>query len=205
MKITTSHTTKRCINVSTVVDTATKSKAGVTAIDTIVGSVSRTISARHVAASKYSPYKIDHKSREPSFCRVTLYKQHWIMEDTKDFSVKVPGSVTTKPSTLEQHEVSSSSFPPVRESKLIKISERKFVSIRSYGGEPRVNIRQYIHDSHGRPYSTKRGILLTPTEWQQLKNNLKDIDTCLKERMKWMWPCTELLWMYYVLFHEMFK
>ena len=106
------------------------------------------------------------------------------MEDTKDFSVKVPGSVTTKPSTLEKHEVLSSSFPPVRESKLIKISERKFVSIRSYGGEPRVNIRQYIHDSHGRPYSTKRGILLTPTEWQQLKNNLKDIDTCLKERMK---------------------
>ena len=99
-------------------------------------------------------------------------------------SVKSPGSVTTEPSTMEQHEVSSSAFPPVRESKLIKIGDRKYVSIRSYGGEPRVNIRQYIHDSHGRPYSTKRGILLTPTEWQQLEKNFKDIDTCLKERLK---------------------
>ena len=99
-------------------------------------------------------------------------------------AVKSPGSVTTEPSTIEQHEVSSSAFPPVRESKLIKIGDRKYVSIRSYGGEPRVNIRQYIHDSHGRPYSTKRGILLTPTEWQQLKKNFKDIDNCLRERIK---------------------
>ena len=64
------------------------------------------------------------------------------------------------------------------------VHDRKYVSIRSYGGEPRVNIRQYIHDSHGRPYSTKRGILLTPTEWQQLKKNFKDIDNCLRERIK---------------------
>ena len=99
-------------------------------------------------------------------------------------SVKSPGSVSIEPSTIEQHEVSSSAFPPVRESKLIKIGGRKYVSIRSYGGEPRVNIRQYIHDSHDRPYSTKRGILLTPTEWQQLKKNFKNIDTCLKERIK---------------------
>ena len=99
-------------------------------------------------------------------------------------SVKSPGSVTTEPSTMEQHEVSSSAFPPVRESKLIKIGDRKYVSIRSYGGEPRVNIRQYIHDSHGRPYSTKRGILLTPTEWHQLTKNFKDIDNCLIERIK---------------------
>ena len=106
------------------------------------------------------------------------------MEAEKNSSVKAPGSVTTKPSTLEQHEVLSSAFPPVRESKLIKIGDRKFISIRSFGGEPRVNIRQYIHDTHRRPYSTKRGILLTPTEWQQLKKNFKDIDTCLKERMK---------------------
>ena len=106
------------------------------------------------------------------------------MEAEKKSSVKVPGSVTTKPSTLEQHEVLSSAFPPVRESKLIKIGDRKFISIRNFGGEPRVNIRQYIHDSHGRPYSTKRGILLTPTEWQQLKNYSKDIDTYLKERTK---------------------
>ena len=147
-------------------------------------SVSQAISVPHVAASISSPYKSDHETGEPSFVGAILDKQHQVMAGKKDSSIKVPGSVTTEPSTMHQHEVSSSAFPPVRESKLIKISDRKYINIRSYGGEPRVNIRQYIHDSHGRPYSTKRGILLTPTEWQQLKKNLKDIDTCLKERMK---------------------
>ena len=101
--------------------------------------------------------------------------------ESNDSTVKAPGSVTTEHSTTEQqHET----IPPVRESTLIKIGNRKFVSIRRHGGEPRVNIRQYIHDSHGKPYSTKRGILLTATEWQQLKQNVKDIDTSLNKRNK---------------------
>ena len=102
--------------------------------------------------------------------------------ESNDSTVKAPGSVTTEHSTtkLQQHET----IPPVRESTLIKIGNRKFVSIRRHGGEPRVNIRQYIHDSHGKPYSTKRGILLTATEWQQLKQNVKDIDTSLNKRNK---------------------
>ena len=99
--------------------------------------------------------------------------------ESKDSTVKVSGSVTTAPSTTQQETI-----PPVRESKLIKIGNRKFVSIRRHGGEPRVNIRQYIHDSYGKPYSTKRGILLTATEWQQLKQNVKDIDTSLNKRNK---------------------
>ena len=164
--------------------TVTEWRADVIAIDMTVVSVSQAISVPHVAASISSPYKSDHETGEPSFVGTILDKQHQVMADKKDCSVKVPGSVMTKPSAKEQHEVSSSAFPPVRESKLIKISDRKYISIRSYGGEPRVNIRQYIHDTHRRPYSTKRGILLTPNEWQQLKKNFKDIDTCLKERMK---------------------
>ena len=100
--------------------------------------------------------------------------------ESVDSTVKTPGSVSAEPPTTEsqpmqQHET----VLPMRESKLIKISNRKFVSIRKHDGEPRVNIRQYIHDSHGKPYSTKRGILLTATEWQQLKENVKDIDTSL--------------------------
>ena len=184
VKTTASPTTKRCISVSIVAVTVTKLRADVIAIDTTAVSVSQATSARHVAASLSSPYKSDHKTVEPSFFGAILDEQHQIMADKKDSSVKRPGSVSTEPSMIEQREVSSSTFPPVRESKHIKIGDRKYVSIRSYGGEPRVNIRQYIHDSYGRPYSTKRGILLTPTEWQQLKTNFKDIDTCLKERIK---------------------
>ena len=165
-------------------DTVTELRVDAIATDTTVESVSQTIFARLVAASTFSPYKTDNKTGKPSFCCRTLNEQHLNMEAEKKSSVKAPGSVTTNVSAMEQHEVSSSAFPPVRESKLIKIGDRKFVSIRSYGGEPRVNIRQYIHDFHGRPYSTKRGILLTPTEWQELKKSFRDIDTFLKERNK---------------------
>lgn len=101
-----------------------------------------------------------------------------------DWTVKAPETVTTEPSTAEPQPQQHESIVPMRESKLIKIGSRKFVSIRSHCGEPRVNIRQYIHDAHGKPYSTKRGILLTATEWQQLKTSVQDIDTNLNKRNK---------------------
>ena len=96
-----------------------------------------------------------------------------------DTSVKAPGNVTAKPSAMEQHEVPPSILLPVRESKLKKISEKKFVSIRKYRGEPRVNIRKYIRDSQGKPYATKCGIMLTATEWKQLEKSFKDINASL--------------------------
>lgn len=94
-----------------------------------------------------------------------------------------PRSFTTKPFTMEQHEVRSPASPPVRESKLKKLSEKKFVSIRKYRGEPRVNIRKYIRDSQGKPYATKCGIMLTYPEWEQLEKSFKDIDSSLRNCM----------------------
>lgn len=111
-----------------------------------------------------------------------IKQNHIDLESEKnDSSAEASGSVVTKPSTTREAPPPAS--PPVRESKLKKISEKKFVSIRKYRGEPRVNIRQYIRDSQGKPYATKCGITLTATEWKQLEKSFKDIDTSLHNCM----------------------
>ena len=66
-------------------------------------------------------------------------------------------------------------------SKLIRIGKHKFITIRKYCGEPRINIRDYTYDGCGKLYSTKRGIMLTPAEWQQLKEQCDTVDKFLKQ------------------------
>ena len=61
---------------STVVDTAIKPTADVTAIDTIAMPVNRRISAQLVAALKSLQYKITLKTELSSLRRWTLNEQH---------------------------------------------------------------------------------------------------------------------------------
>lgn len=61
---------------STVVDTAIKPTADVTAIDTIAMPVNRRISAQLVAALKSLQYKITLKTELSSLHRWTLNEQH---------------------------------------------------------------------------------------------------------------------------------
>lgn len=69
-----------------------------------------------------------------------------------------------------------------RTSRLVPIGMKKYITIRRYCGQPQINIRDYSRDSCGKMYSTKRGIMLTPEEWTQLKESFKAVDTFLQER-----------------------
>lgn len=71
---------------------------------------------------------------------------------------------------------------PQRKSKLVPIGQKKYITIRKYCGRPQINIRDYSADSCGKLYSTKRGIMLSPEEWVQLKNSVYSVDMFLKER-----------------------
>jgi len=65
-------------------------------------------------------------------------------------------------------------------SKWYRLSERKFITIRKYAGTAKINIRDYNSSESGRAYSTKRGILLSKEEWEQLKLNISSIDAMLQ-------------------------
>ena len=94
-------------------------------------------------------------------------------------NIKVPSTVK---SSIGQHAQPSPLLPPVRESNMFPLGNRKFITIRKYNGQPMVNLRLYIHDSYGKPYATKRGILLTQDEFCQLRKHSKDIAKQLSAR-----------------------
>lgn len=104
-----------------------------------------------------------------SFISWTLTKQHQM--DNR-FNIKVPSTVK---SSIGQHAQPVPPMPPVRESKMLPLGNRKFITIRKYNGQPMVNLRLYIRDSYGKPYATKRGILLSQDEFHQLRKHAKDI------------------------------
>lgn len=72
--------------------------------------------------------------------------------------------------------------PRHRKSKLIPIGNKKYITIRKYGGKPNINIRDYTSDDCGKLYSTKRGIMLSVEEWIQLKDSCSIVDNFLQER-----------------------
>ena len=70
--------------------------------------------------------------------------------------------------------------------KSLPIGNGKYVKVSSYRKEPYVNIRDYAISADGQLYATKRGILLKPEEWKQLKKCAKEVDqetetNCIKK------------------------
>ena len=101
---------------------------------------------------------------------------------------KAPGNVTQTIETIanvtQMEQPLPKKSPTPRESTLIPLGGKKFVTVRSYNGQMKLNIRKYINDVHGKMYSTKNGIMLTVAEWRQLKKSVKDIDERLKIRQQ---------------------
>ena len=64
---------------------------------------------------------------------------------------------------------------------VVSIGDKKLVGIRFISKQPHINIRAYTRDEHGRLFSTKRGIMLSLTEWNQLKKQLSTIDNVMNE------------------------
>ena len=68
-----------------------------------------------------------------------------------------------------------------KEVKHLPIGNGKYVKVCHYRKRPYVNIRDYATTTNGQLYATKRGILLKPEEWKQLKKCAKEVDQELKQ------------------------
>ena len=66
-----------------------------------------------------------------------------------------------------------------RRRRLIHLGGQKYVTIRRRCNNVCVNIRSYLDNELSFLSSTKRGIMLTPTEWESLKANTEYIDNQL--------------------------
>ena len=67
---------------------------------------------------------------------------------------------------------------------LIPIGHGKGIKVCRHQRKLYVNICDYITTHVGCMYASRRGILLTPDEWKQLKSSVKDIDQQIKDYLK---------------------
>lgn len=92
-------------------------------------------------------------------------------------------NITTIASTsLDISTPSSPCTQPVRPSKLLSLGGKKYVTIRKRCSSACVNIRTYSSDDCDFLSSTKRGIMLTVSEWNKLKESISVIDERLNAR-----------------------
>ena len=82
----------------------------------------------------------------------------------------------------KQKKITSTKRKPGKKQKarsiVVSIGDKKLVSVRYINNVPHINIRAYSRDSHGRMFSTKRGIMLSRDEWDSLKKQMNDINPC---------------------------
>ena len=71
---------------------------------------------------------------------------------------------------------------PRKSSKLLSLGGKKYVTIRKRFKTACVNIRTYSSDDCDFLSSTKRGIMLSASEWNNLKDCITEIDKRLNDR-----------------------
>lgn len=114
------------------------------------------------------------------------------MNTTSDVRADVPADVSTNvPADVSANipaDVKSGNrgkeAKPAAPSKIVHkylpLGNGKHARVCTYKKKPYVNIRDYTNTSEGQLYPTKRGILLKPEEWKQLKKSVKEVDQELK-------------------------
>ncbi|KAG9488382.1 hypothetical protein GDO78_007931 [Eleutherodactylus coqui] len=78
--------------------------------------------------------------------------------------------------------VSSSSSGSESDSEVDqKIGKMRYVSVRDFKGKVLVDIREYFMDNQGEMKPGRKGISLNPEQWNQLKEQMSDIDDAIRK------------------------
>ncbi|XP_026066997.1 activated RNA polymerase II transcriptional coactivator p15 [Carassius auratus] len=63
---------------------------------------------------------------------------------------------------------------------LFQIGKLRYVSVRDFKGKVLIDIREYWMDQAGEMKPGKKGISLNPEQWNQLKEQMSDIDDAIR-------------------------
>ncbi|KAJ8005591.1 hypothetical protein DPEC_G00119530 [Dallia pectoralis] len=66
------------------------------------------------------------------------------------------------------------------EDGMFQIARTRFVSVREFKGKCLIDIREYWMNQDGDMKPGKKGISLNPEQWNQLKDQIPDIDNAIK-------------------------
>ncbi|XP_077457639.1 SUB1 regulator of transcription a [Stigmatopora argus] len=85
-----------------------------------------------------------------------------------------------KPKTESGKAGGSSKGDSNTEDSMFQIGRMRYVSVREFKGKVLVDIREYWTNQDGDMKPGKRGIALNPEQWNQLKDQISEIDEAIK-------------------------
>ncbi|GAA6091838.1 SUB1 regulator of transcription a [Tachysurus ichikawai] len=67
-----------------------------------------------------------------------------------------------------------------KKDNMFQIGKMRYVSVREFKGKVLIDIREYWMDQEGEMKPGKKGISLNPEQWNQLKEQIDDIDDAVR-------------------------
>ncbi|KAG9355100.1 hypothetical protein JZ751_001813 [Albula glossodonta] len=67
-----------------------------------------------------------------------------------------------------------------KDDNMFQIGKMRYVSVRDFKGKVLIDIREYWMNQDGEMKPGKKGISLNPEQWNQLKEQMSDIDDAVK-------------------------
>ncbi|XP_057686900.1 SUB1 regulator of transcription b [Corythoichthys intestinalis] len=92
-----------------------------------------------------------------------------------------PEKPAKKPKTGESGKTAGSSKGDNNtEDNMFQIGRMRYVSVRDFKGKVLIDIREYWTNPDGDMKPGKKGIALNPEQWNQLKDQISEIDEAIK-------------------------
>ncbi|XP_056323600.1 SUB1 regulator of transcription a [Danio aesculapii] len=87
-----------------------------------------------------------------------------------------------KPSKKQKSGESSSASKSSsnKNDNMFQIGKMRYVSVRDFKGKVLIDIREYWMDQEGEMKPGRKGISLNPEQWNQLKEQISEIDDAVK-------------------------
>ncbi|KAF4074334.1 hypothetical protein AMELA_G00238220 [Ameiurus melas] len=86
---------------------------------------------------------------------------------------KQKGGETSKPSGSSKSDNNAGD-------NMFQIGKMRYVSVRDFKGKVLIDVREYWMDQAGEMKPGKKGISLNPEQWNQLKEQMSDIDDAIR-------------------------
>ncbi|KAE8636578.1 hypothetical protein XENTR_v10003045 [Xenopus tropicalis] len=67
------------------------------------------------------------------------------------------------------------------EDNMFQIGKMRYVSVRDFKGKVLIDVREYFMDQAGEMKPGRKGISLNPEQWNQLKEQMSDIDDAIRK------------------------
>uniref|UniRef100_A0A3Q3WA57 Activated RNA polymerase II transcriptional coactivator p15 n=1 Tax=Mola mola TaxID=94237 RepID=A0A3Q3WA57_MOLML len=99
---------------------------------------------------------------------------------TKRKKLSAPEKPTKKPKSGESSKSGGSSRADNGDDNMFQIGKMRYVSVRDFKGKVLIDIREYWMNQDGEMKPGKKGISLNPEQWNQLKDQISEIDDAIK-------------------------